>query len=436
MLNCRPIPSGARALRMSFGALSLAGIIVHVAAAQGVASPAAPEVRLGAPPSRLYGGIDYLLWSVKNVPLAVPLLSTGSGDPNSEEGFLRSPESTVLYGAPHPPAQGGKNSQPLPWLNGSRATLGYWLDDTHDTALEASGFWLQQRSNGYQFTTDPNGNPGGRIPLYNNTPYLAGGPGGILVPPLEDGVPVGVPGAVSGSASFKNTLQVWGADTSGVVTLYRDPSWELSGLAGLRYLNLTESFHLQLNIGGVPDTMYATEYGWASDSFKTENQFFGGQLGFRGRYAYGRLSAELTTKIGIGLSHETEAIAGAFQEFNTPVLTSLPFMPAGQRANFGGPNGIFAQPSNEGNRSTNKFAVVPDVEVKLGYDLTESMRLTIGYEFLYYSSVLRPTDQIDRSFSKGLPFLQDPTSTTGPMRKFHTTDFYAQGMNVGVAFRF
>jgi hypothetical protein len=61
---------------------------------------------------------------------------------------------------------------------------------------------------------------------------------------------------------------------------------------------------------------------------------------------------------------------------------------------------------------------------------------SVGYDFLYESSVLRPTDQIDRSFSKGLPFLQDPNSTTGPIRRFKTTDFYAQGVSLGVAFRF
>ena len=423
--RCRAIPA-----RAAVAAAALTILSCTAAMAQ------APDVRLAPPSSRLYGGLEYLLWSAKAVRLAVPLLSTGTGDPNSEEGFLRSSQSSVLYGAPHAPAQGGKSEQALPWLNGGRITLGYWLDDARSTAVEVSETWLQQRSNGYQFHTDANGSPGARIPLYNNSTYLAGGPGGTPVPPLEDGVPVGVPGAVSGAASFKNALQLWGADASGVVTLYRDQSLELSGLAGLRYLKVTERFHLQLNIGGVPGTIYTTEYGSASDSFKTENQFLGGQLGFHGRYTVGRLSAELTTKLGIGLSHESESISGAFQEFNTPVLTSLPFMPTGQRAAFGGPYGIYAQPSNEGHRSTDKFAVAPEIEVKLGYDLTESIRMTAGYDFLYYSSVLRPTDQIDRSFSKGLPFLQDPNSTTGPTRKFRTTDFYAQGLTLGVTFKF
>jgi len=76
------------------------------------------------------------------------------------------------------------------------------------------------------------------------------------------------------------------------------------------------------------------------------------------------------------------------------------------------------------------------VQVKLGYDVSPSMRLTVGYDFIYYSSVLRPTDQNDRSFSKGLPFGQDTSSTDGPVRKMKITDFYAYGLNVEVSFRF
>jgi hypothetical protein len=80
--------------------------------------------------------------------------------------------------------------------------------------------------------------------------------------------------------------------------------------------------------------------------------------------------------------------------------------------------------------------VVPEVGVKLGYNVAPALELTVGYDFLFISNVIRPTDQIDRNFSKGLPFLQDPTATVGPTRRFKTTSFYAQGVTLGVAFRF
>jgi hypothetical protein len=409
-----------------------AGVVLVAAAGLAVAAP----VRAQTPAVRLYGGVEYLLWSVKDAPLAVPLLATGPDEEPSVGGFLRAPESRVLYGAGHAPAAGGKSYQALPLFSGSRVTLGYWLDDARTTAVEGSGFLLERRGKGYTGFGDASGNPPMRIPTYNNVPYRAGGVG-LVVPPLEDGVPVALPDDLSGRASFNNYLQFWGADAAAVKTLYRGPNFEVSGIAGIRYLHLAEQFRLRLGITGFLNSPYAGESGTTGDDFKTDNQFFGGQIGVRGRYVWGRLSAEGTAKLGLGLSHETQDITGSFVEFNTPVVVAgPPGVTNGLRPAFGGPNGIFAQPSNEGRRSIDQFAFVPELQVKLGYDLTDWARVTIGYDFIYYSNVLRPTDQIDRSFSKGLPFQQDPASTTGPKQKTRVSDFYAHGLNLGVSFRF
>jgi hypothetical protein len=172
------------------------------------------------------------------------------------------------------------------------------------------------------------------------------------------------------------------------------------------------------------------------DQFSTTNHFYGATLGMRGRYHFGPFSVEATGRLSLGADNEMLNVSGSFQEFNTPVVSGMPGSANGLRTVTTGPNGIFAQPSNEGSSSGSRFAVVPEVGIKLGYDVTPSMQLTVGYNFLYISSVLRPTDQIDRNFSKGLPFLQDPSSTTGPTRRFKTTDFYAQGLTVGVSYHF
>jgi hypothetical protein len=54
------------------------------------------------------------------------------------------------------------------------------------------------------------------------------------------------------------------------------------------------------------------------------------------------------------------------------------------------------------------------------------------------STVIRPTDQIDRNLPKGQTFNQaDPTiSTESPSKKFTQTDFYAQGFSFGLEFTF
>ena len=400
-----------------------------------VPSASTPEVRLAPPAPRLYGGLEYLLWSVKDAPLAVPLLSTGPFTEPDRGGFLKDSNATILYGAPQAPAEGGKDTQSFPLFSGARLTLGSWIDDAHTYAVEGSGFLLQQKDARYDSRSDFMGNPGQRIPLFNSETYSSGGVG-MAVTPQEDGVPVSLPGELTGDASFRSSLDFWGLGATGVANIYRDSNLEVSELGGFRYLNLTEAFSLNMHITGLPNTLYAGQSGWLADNFKTENEFFGGTLGIRGRYSYGPVWAQATTTLGIGLSHESEAISGGFQDYNVPGVTGAPGVVNGLIPVKEGPNGVFAQPSNEGHRSTNKFAIVPEVDLKLGYDITPAVQLTVGYNFIYYSSVLRPTDQIDRSFSKGLPFGQDPTSTNGPVAKMQTTDFYAQGLTVGVGFKF
>jgi Putative beta barrel porin-7 (BBP7) len=383
--------------------------------------------------SRLYGGVEYLGWWVKGAPLAVPLVSTGPIS-TTHHGWLSSPDSTILYGAPHAPAQGGNDTQSFPIFSGTRLTVGYDLDASRRYAVELSGFALQSRTAGFDIQGNQDGLPIINIPVYNTTPYTPGGrPGGL--PPAEDGLPAALPsdpdrfdsnaGVFTGRVKITNSLQLWGASLTGVASLYRTPSWEVSGLAGFRFLRLAENFNLfyqSIGISGV----YAGEYGTATDTFGTQNHFYGSLLGVRGRYSFGRMFVEASGSVAFGASNETLNVNGGFSSINFQQPTRT------------GPEGVFAQPANEGTFSSVHFAVVPEVALKIGYDITPSIRVTIGYDFLYDSSVIRPTDQIDRNIPKGQTFLQggSTVSTTSPTRIFRTTDFYAQGVSVGVAYRF
>jgi hypothetical protein len=88
------------------------------------------------------------------------------------------------------------------------------------------------------------------------------------------------------------------------------------------------------------------------------------------------------------------------------------------------------------------FAVVPEVGLNIGYRITEGVSVFAGYTFLYTNSVVRPAQQIDRNINptqsasfEGSP----PTPLVGPAQpsfKFHDSDFWAQGLNVGLVARF
>ena len=378
-----------------------------------------PPAERTAPASRFYGGAEYLLWWVKGAPLGVPLVTTGPAANNY--GFILNSSTTVLYGAPFAPATGGNSTQTFPGFSGVRLTAGYWLDDGHRFAIEGRGFGLQQRAAGFDARGDANGSPGMRIPVFNTVPYRPGSALDLTI--SENGLPISLPGILTGAVNVTNSLRLWGLDGAGIFNIFRTPSWELSALAGVRYLDLTESFSLKDDIVGLT-SIFAGQSGEVVDLFGTHNQFYGGTLGLRGRAASGPLSAELTGRLSLGVSHEVLNISGAFQAVN---FTSS-----------AGSQGIFAQPSNSGQRSSDAFAAVPELQAKLGYQLTPAIRLTAGYDLLYDSNVVRPGDQISRNLPKGQVFQQGGTSisATSPVALFNTTDFFVQGLSVGLAIEF
>jgi opacity protein-like surface antigen len=377
---------------------------------------------------RLYGGSEYLLWWVKGAPLSVPLVSTGPA--SNHEGIDNSYQTTILYGAPFAPAIGGNDTQNFNGLSGARLWLGYWLDDAQHLAVEAGGFALQQGSAGFDIQSNSAGSPGLSLPEYNSFLYL---PEGNCGPPNqrmcgtgvgEDRAPVAIPGSLSGSVSISNTLQLWGVHANAAENLIRTPTWEVSALGGFRYLNLNENFGMHSTLSGIAGSPFAGQSGFTDDNFDTKNQFYGGQLGLRALGHLGPFSLESTLTAALGVNHETIGIDGLFQA--SGFFTTS------------GPYGIFATPANSGVSSSDRFSVVPEAQVKVGYDITSAIKLIVGYDFIYWSNVVRPTDQIDRNVVKGQFFQEDPNSTSlaYPQRLNKTTDFYAQGLSVGLAARF
>ncbi len=385
----------------------------------GLASEASESCQANA--SRFYGGVEYLLWWVKGAPLSAPLVSTGPAE--NDEGFLVNSNTTIVYGAPFSPASGGNGTQNFPPFSGSRLTLGYALDYRQDLAAEARVFVLQSRSAGFeaQGNSTDLGGAGARIPVFNTVPYTPGSATDLTI--SENGLPVFIPGILAGKVVITNSLRLWGADATAVFNIRRSPEWELSALAGFQYLDLAEGFDLSDTLVGLSGP-FVGQSGAVTDHFGSRNQFYGAAVGLRGGASWGPVSMSVTGRVAVGPSHEVLNVSGAFQAVNFTASS--------------GPQGIFAQPSNSGSRASNVLAVVPEVEIKFGLDVTPSVRLTLGYDFLFYSSVIRPGNQLNRDLPKGQVFEQGGTSVslTSPSPLFNKTSFFAQGLSAGVTVRF
>jgi hypothetical protein len=164
-----------------------------------------------------------------------------------------------------------------------------------------------------------------------------------------------------------------------------------------------------------------------NDRFDTRNQFYGCQIGSRINWQGERFGLDLTGKLAIGSTHQTVGIEGASTQTG----------PGGVNGTF--PGGLFAQTSNIGRSGANQFTVIPSIELKFSAIITPQWRAFAGYDFLYWSQAVRPGSQVDRNVNLtqsavlGTGVLLGPASPT-PL--FNRGDFWAQGLNVGLEFRF
>ena len=77
------------------------------------------------------------------------------------------------------------------------------------------------------------------------------------------------------------------------------------------------------------------------------------------------------------------------------------------------------------------LASCPDFECKIGYQVTQGIRVFAGYNFLYWSSVARPGDQINRMVDeRTIPIANAYTrsfqANLPPLSSFSQSGFSAQ----------
>ena len=78
--------------------------------------------------------------------------------------------------------------------------------------------------------------------------------------------------------------------------------------------------------------------------------------------------------------------------------------------------------------------MIPQFDIALGYEMTDTWTATVGYSLLYWNHVLRATDQIDPALNPGLlPPEQNPlTGDLRPETRMHQSDYVAQGITIGL----
>ncbi len=231
------------------------------------------------------------------------------------------------------------------------------------------------------------------------------------------------PGLISGNVRIQAPSFLQGAEANLVSAVLSGSCFQ--AFLGFRYLNLSEGLHIDENdlVSAISPQLPGQTIS-ISDRFDVQNNFFGGQLGARADLHWKQCTFGILAKVALGESCETVTIRGTTQIGMQPAVG----------------DGFLALSSNSGHFNHNAFAVVPEINVNVGFQITEYLRAFAGYSFLYWSQVVGPGDQVDLGLNPNLV----PTSNTfgsggGPAKPalaFHTTDFWAHGINLGVEFRY
>jgi Putative beta barrel porin-7 (BBP7) len=392
---------------------------------------------------RVWARAEYLLWWTKSSPNPTPLAtSVAPGTPGG--------------GTPTPGAVGGAGTSvviggddlDLGTRQGVQGTIGFWFDRCHTIGLEGSYFYLGTTSvNQEAISLGGAAAPTLQTPFFDVTGASTGGTPGpsAMLPALA--TIFAVPGGLSNNLITHDTLNVTsrlqGADGYGLFNIGRSGLAQWDFMFGFRWLALGEDLDYsstnETNNQAQSHVVFNT-----FDSFSTSNNFYGALLGVRfetspddGRGGWrGGLYYRADFKLGLGDTVERTNIDGFTQtNLGNPLL--------GSPVNYAG--GAFTQLSNLGGHDSDHFAVLPEVNLTVGYAVNTWARVFIGYDFLYISDVLRPGDQIDGGvnlFRSSLvqqanPAIAAPaTDPSRPTFSASQTSFWAQGLNLGMEVRF
>jgi Putative beta barrel porin-7 (BBP7) len=355
------------------------------------------------PRGPIYVRAEYLGWWLKgDNPPALVTTSPG-GTAQTAAGVLGQPGTSTLFGG---------NTIGTGMRSGARIVAGWWLDPT--TRIEGEVFGLGNNNASFNEASSASGIPILARPFFN----LQTGKQDAFLLAFS-----GTPGTSSGNISILERSSFMGAGIRALQNLScvnccdKQCRWDF--IYGFRYLRLAENLTINSSLTAIDTSAPAGTVFTAFDGFKTANNFYGADLGLMSERRNARWSLTTIGRFAIGWTSQTATISG----------NSSTTQPGGATTTSNG--GLLAMPSNIGDYHHAAFTYVPQLELKLGYYLTQNLRLSVGYDLMYWSRVARPGEQISTSVNTSQAGGGTLTGTSGPLFSFHESGLWVQGLSLG-----
>ncbi len=372
---------------------------------------------------------EYLLWWTSGMQIPPLVTTSPDGTPLEDAGVLGLPTTTILYG----------DQEILDGTrNGLRLRFGGWLNCCRQIGWYGEYAGLEDESAFYQATSDATGSPILMRPFVNINPRLPPPSTEFDPPARNDAQIVDFPDILWGSIAVASSTSFDSAALGARFNLcggccgcspcdLGDACGEccprpgrVDFLIGYRYFRLAD--RLQVTEDLRTFTTPTVEFD-IFDRFETRNEFHGAEVGVLWERCMGRWSVELLGKVALGNVSQRVNIDGATTTTEGGVADT-------------DPGGLLALSSNIGTYRRDEFTMIPELGATFAYHINPCWRATVGYTLVYWGNVVRAGEQIDLDVNPDL--IPEPLPTTGLLRPafaFVETDFWAQGLSIGLEYQ-
>ncbi len=330
---------------------------------------------------------DYLLWYRRGQSLPPLVTSSPAATTRPNVGVL--PAATVQYGD----AVLGDGS-----TSGFRFEIGHWLDNCKYRSLTFRAWGSGKQT--LDFFADQTDFP------KMGRPYFDGG---------ERAIVLTFTGEQNGSISVTGNSEVYGGDFLMRRLALAGMGGRIDWLLGYQTMFINEDVSIVsstttlVQVGVVPPgtTTINREF------FDVENRYHAAAFGLQGHYREGPLGLEALFKMGFGQISRTATLSGVELSNGVPVANG----------------GLLVRDSNRGTYRDSDFAVSPEIQLSLSYQLTRKLDFTFGYSFIAVDNAIQPDDAIDRvvSFAAGA---QRPRADLEP------DPYWLQGIHFGLDYNY
>ena len=350
-------------------------------------------------PNQWFGGVELLLM-FRRGDRPPTLVTTGPNNDADTAGEIGQVGTRVLVGG---------DSILKDVTAGGRLTLGTWIDCSRSRSLVLRAWFAGEET--FAFNRNQDQTSVLVRPFLNVSDNQAA---------AQDTQIIAFPNRATGNISVQASSDVFGGDVSVRQLWYKKYGGTIDLLYGYQFMRVDENL-------GISSTSTSLDDDFAplgsvisiSDSFDTENEFHGGQLGFASQYREGCWSFRSLAKLGFGSLRRQATLRGS-------TTTSI------DGATAVDPNGLLVRSTNSGKTIDHTFGWIPELDLSIGWHRYPRFDMTLGYHVIAMTDAVQASDAVDAALRVNLS--DPPTGQQRPAVSLGYDTFYIQGIHFGMQY--